>query len=319
MKKIVLLFLSMLILALAMTVAVSANIYYELADYGQKTYTVSTAEVAPIQDGVICEGEYTLCFEMTLDGDKNSDDYFVLGADKAESVEYVKLYLTQDEDNIYVGAELKDPVIKGYYDALYVHLSINDVEDYIQIYLPHCNKPEVPIGEDNTANWPSYYTGYGAANDSESQITVYEISIARTTLAARFEVDSFDAVLFLGGLRVSEDGSLMIVGFRHETLAADLSLQGAGGGIGYPHILLLGEDCVLPGEDTEPVVTESEKTEPAESESLTTEPTEMPDTDPADSEILKEPEAGCGATVSLLAVAIIASLGICVTFVNKRR
>lgn len=71
--------------------------------------------------------------------------------------------------------------------------------------------------------------------------------------------------------------------------------------------------------ETEPTETEPAETTPAETEPTETEPAETTPTETEPKETEPKAEGGCGGSIAAVAVALVASLGTCTVFLNKKR
>ncbi len=71
--------------------------------------------------------------------------------------------------------------------------------------------------------------------------------------------------------------------------------------------------------ETEPAETEPADTEPAETEPADTDPAETTPTGTTPAETEPAKDGGCGASIAAVAVALVATLGTCTIFLNKKR
>ncbi len=322
MKKIITLFLCAVFLCIA-AVSVSAGAY-DLGDYGQKTVKL-TYPMTPFIDGHIEEEEYELSFKLVLDEDESDDNFFINGSYEKTEAEYVIVYVTADDDNIYFAVEQKDPLRVSFHDAMYLQISAGARTDgYIQIYLPYHRWPEI-LTESNRDLWKDYYAGYAASYTGD--LTYYELAIPRSIIEKKFGVDELDKLLVTVAQRItaSEDiGNVSVVwGFKSDELAPTHLAQGFPV-YGYPNVLELydkpdneGEELptlpeiVLP--ETEPESEPEEQTETVATEESVSESETEPLTEPAS-------EGGCGATVSCTASVICAALALAsATILGVRR
>jgi len=299
---------------------------YDLGEYGQQKISVEEKATAT-PDGAISEDEYTVVVPAVIANDESDDAFYVYGT-APEGLEYVNFYFAADEENIYFATEQKDAEVVGYHDALYVQMGASeDTTSYIQIYLPHCDAPEILSESDRTA-WGSYYNGYGAYYDGE--VVVYELAVSREKLAEVLGVDDLNKLLVTVGQRVlaTPESVTVVWGFESLDIANDtLYFAQDFPTYGYPNVVVLEAEEVV---DTEPA-DESEgvldggsdievdgATDPVETEPTENEPTESAPTETQPTETEPASEGGCGASVATVCVAIIATLGTCVAFVSKK-
>jgi len=236
-KKIIILLLCVVFLYLA-TVSISAGVY-DLAEYGQKTVTL-TYPMTPLIDGKIDDGEYEVEIKLVLDEDENDDNFFINGDCSKLNAEHVIVYITADDDNIYFAVEQKDPERVSFHDAMYLQIGVgNRMDDYIQIYLPYHRWPEI-LTEKDKSIWSSYYSGYAASYTDD--LTYYELAIPRSILEKKFDIKELDKILVSVAQRInaSEDiGNVSVMwGFKNSDLASVYKQQGFPA-YGYPNVLKL--------------------------------------------------------------------------------
>ena len=316
MKRIITLFLCTVFLCLS---AVSASAgAYDLAEYGQKTVTL-TYPMTPLIDGRIDEGEYEIAIKLVIDEDENDDNFFVNGNCSELGAEHVIVYITADDDNIYFAVEQKDPLRVSFHDAMYVQIGAGDRTDkYIQIYLPYHRWPEI-LTESNKDLWSNYYSGY--AGSYTEDLTYYELAIPRRIIEEKFGVEKLDKLLVSVAQRISaseDTGNVSVMwGFKNSELEAVYKQQGFPA-YGYPNVLQLytnnTDDESLPALP-EIVLPETESNE----EQGKTEPeaeTELQTETKTDTE--STAKNGCKGTLVFGAPMLVAVLLIFVTCIKKQ-
>ncbi len=330
MKKIISMMLCALMLLSVMTLSAFAEDYTlaELKDYGQHVITL-TENTLPILDGVIDDGEYAYSESV-------SKETTIYGTDNITATTY---HFSYDEEFLYVAGVVNDASEHvNYVNALWLYISgdVTDLDNAWRIYMTKMNRDNVehwkivdsisssnmwnPIDSKN----PSGYTHgladkyYEFCQNFVDGVYTYEIALDREDWGLTGDK------MFIALGAASSDGT-DVYGFKNEELfniSAGLNSNSNDFNYGvYMHLLEFAADGAVETEpaETEPAETEPAETEPAETEPAETEPAETTpvETEPAETEPVAE--GGCGASVAAVAVALVAMLGTCVAFVNKRR
>ena len=290
---------------------------YNLADYGydQLHCTIEgKAENAPIVDGLVEAGEYTLEIKDMKIADEATDSRFFLVDKDALDIENVNLYLSYDDEYIYVGAEvIESEVLNGEYISFRMGLDEHDFTKNISINYTHGVGPNNDYAD-------SFYHEFIDGGIS------YEMAIKRTALVdyLGFEEDAdineFFLQIVIGDDRDVENypdfypelwfGCSLPYGFEGiassgENAEAEGKIWGLREGSRYPHVMTLGD---APEVDTDPA-----------GDIVDTDPVESAPAGTTDSDAEAPAQGGCGASVAAVAVALVAALGTCAVFVNKRR
>ncbi len=320
MKKIISMMLCAIMLLSVMALATFAEDYsiMELRDFGQQHWVIEgKAEDAPIADGIIEDGEYTLVVEGMDPFNDDSDDRFFCIDPQALDVENFNLYLSYDDEYLYVGARVKEPeTLNGEGISFYFSCNPKDMHDGISISYQFGGAP-------NTSEAEAF------ATEQDGDEITYEIVIRRTMLVDYMgyedvdDIKEFALLIVMGDDRDPENFPDLwpemwfgcAVSGDYEGLASSQEAAAAEGKIygraktRFPHVMILGDA---------PAETELAETTPAETTPAETTPAE---TEPADTTTPDAPvaENGCGASIAAVAVALVAVLGTCTVFVNKRR
>ena len=311
-----------------MSVSVFANDYsiMDLEECGQVHWIIEgKADVAPTADGVIDDGEYTLEITGMIPSEDDADNRFFCIDPQALDVEEFNLYLSYDDEYLYVGAEVKESeALAG--EVIYFYFSCNptDLYDGPRISYVFGGAPDTSEAE-----------AFNAAVDGD--VVTYEIVIRRTMLIDYMGYDDVDDIKDFAMLIIMGDdrdtanypdlwpemwfgcvieGDYEGLASGSEAAESEGKLWGGGGdGRRFPHVMTLGEAVVI---ETEPTETEPTETEPTQTEPTQTEPTQTEPTETTPTETPAE-EGGCGSSIAAVAVALVATLGTCVAFINKRR
>ena len=324
MKKIISIVLCAVMLMSAMVLASYAEGYsiMELEDFGQQHWVIAgKTENAPIADGVIDEGEYTLVVEGMDPYNDDADDRFFCIDPQGLDVEEFNLYISYDDEYLYIGATIKESeMLDG--EGISFHFSCNpaDMHDGIAISYKFGGAPNTSEAE-----------AFNATVDGD--VVTYEIVIRRTMLVDYMgyedvdDIKEFALMIVMGDDRDEVNApdlwpemwfGTIVPGFDGLASSKDAALEegkiwGRGAdGRRFPHVMILGDAPEV--EETVPAETTPAETTPADTTPADTTPTE---TDPAVNEPVAE--GGCGASVAAVAVALVAALGTCVAFINKRR
>ncbi len=297
----------------------------DLEAFGQAHWVIAgKAEDAPIADGIVEDGEYTLVVKDMVPANDDADDRFFCIDPQGLDVENFNLYLSYDDDYIYIGAEvIEDEILAGENITFRFGLDQYNFEKRINIKFTHGGAPE----SDNAEAFATELIDGGIS---------YEIVIKRTAMTDYLGYESNDDIkefalqIVMGDDRDEVNhpelwpemwfGCAVPGGF--EGLASSAEAAESEGklwgfmGHRMPHVMVLGDVSDAPA--TEPAETEPAETEPADTEPAETTPTESA---PADTTAPDAPaeESGCGASVAAVAIALVAVLGTCTVFVNKRR
>ncbi len=285
---------------------------YELHEGGQMYFSLTETQKAPVADGRIKPDEYTLVFDNINTANDEADPRFYYDIPCAESdVSDIKLYVSYDSENIYFGARVEDSSYDSYGDSVTFFIGTSEnISALNMYYMPRIMSgvPEVyPWGHefDDSSNvapqaellCKEYVSRY-KVTDSNGVVT-YEIAVKRDMLPEP------DAETLFFAIRVTTEGySPMHLGFntrgldkvypKYATKYRKLSA--------YPHVLTL-ENLPESEPETEP---------PTESQPSVTEPAESETQAPA-------AETGCGGMLTSVAIAVIAMLGVCATFISTKR
>ena len=288
---------------------------YELNEGGQQHFYVGEAVTsAPKADGKIEDGEYTLSFTgMSTKTDAENDNFFHNDPNKATDVSDVELYVAYDSDNFYFAVKSRDSSYDAYGDSATFFIGTSDkIDELYMYYMPRftAGTPEVyPWGYefDSSSRIPpqaeglcSQYVSQYKTVDENGTVT-YEIAIKRDML----ENGDTDKLFF--ACRVTSGGN--------ETMYFGFNTRGVSGIYDqyrtayqsvdmYPHVMMLE---VAPEPETEPVTEAS-----PESESAETPETDAPETEAVD-------QKGCGGSVAVVGIALVAMLGTCTVFISKKK
>ena len=116
----------------------------DLADYGQVHWTIEgKTDDTPITDGIIDPGEYTLEIKDMKPSNDEADDRFFCIDPQALDVENFNLYMSYDDDYIYIGAEvIEDEILSGESITFRFGLDNHNFEKAIAIKFTHGGAPE---------------------------------------------------------------------------------------------------------------------------------------------------------------------------------
>ena len=329
MKKIVSIMLCAMMIFGVMAVSVFADGYsiMELEDYGQVRWTIEgKTDNPPIADGVIDEGEYTLEVLGMNPYEDDSDDRFFCIDPQALDIEDFSLYLSYDDEYLYIGAKVVETeFLDG--ERISFHFSCNpaNMHDGVSVGYVFGGAPDSSEAE-----------AFNASVDGDT--VTYEIVIRRTLLVDYMGYDDVDDIkefallIVMGDDRDAENypdlwpemwfGCIVPGSFegRASSLAAAESegkLFGKGAdGRRFPHVMVLGDAAVV---ETDPVETDPTETDPVDTDPVETDPTETNPVDATTPDAETPAEGGCGASVAAVAVVLIATLGTCTAFINKRK
>ena len=296
-----------------------------LEEYGQMDWTIEgKTEDAPIPDGIVEDGEYTLAVKDMKPSEDEADDRFFCIDPQGLDVESFNLYLSYDDDYIYIGAEVfEDEILAGENITFRFGLDPRNFEKRINIKYTHGGAPE----SENAEAFATELIDGGIS---------YEIVIKRTAMTDYLGFDDNDDVkeftlqIVMGDDRDEVNHPELwpemwfgcAVPGHYEGLASSAEATDAEGkiwgfmGTRFPHVMTLGD-----APETEAPVTDEPETKAPETEAPQTNApagdtpneTEAPETEaPA-------AEGGCGASVAAVAVALVAALGTCTAFVSKRK
>ncbi len=332
MKKIISIVLCAVMLMSMMMLGVYANTYKlnEFEEFGQQKWVVEgKTENAPLADGIIEEGEYTLEVKDMDPYNDDADDRFYCIDPFALDVENFSLYFSYDDDYIYIGAEVTESeTLDGEKIKFWV------IYDYHNAHNNGIAVEYVYGGTPNTSEAEAFCT------EQDGDTITYELIIRRTLLSDYIGADDVDDVKeFFLLMCLSDDRDIenapdawpeMWIGCRvpkgfegiatsGETAEEEGKIYGTGPDRNrLPHTLVLGDAPETEPADTTPADTTPADTTPADTTPADTTPTESAPADTATPDAPAE-EGGCGASVAAVAVALVAMLGTCTVFVNKRR
>lgn len=323
MKKIIAIMMSAIMLIGVIAITAFADDGYsfnDLEEFGQQGWTIEgKTENAPIADGVIDEGEYTLEVKDMDPYNDDADDRFFCIDPAALDVENFNLYFSYDDDYIYLGAEVTESeTLDGEVICFRIYSNDFDTYDGIEIQYSFGGTP-------NTSEAEAF------ATEQNGDVVTYELIIRRTLLSDYIGADDVDAVKeFFLLICLSDDrdpenhpelwpemwfgckmpkGSEGIASAR-EAAEAEGKIWGRGPDHNrFPHVMILGDSPETEPQETTPAETTPIETTPAE--------TTPADTTPVETEPVAE--GGCGASVAAIAVVLVAALGTCTSFINKRR
>ncbi len=332
MKKIISTIICGIILFSALALSCFADIPtdgFALEDYGQKHFYVGDSiAVPPVCDGVVREGEYNYAFDPIIidDIEEFFDDrfFFIDGHDDSE---YVNIYVSYDDNNIYLAMEIKD-----HYPHVDEKSSFDlgcgpEMEKFIRsrMCLDDGNGNSYVIARDGSntdITDVGYFSGYRATYDDENDLLTYEIAYDREELGKYFGMNSYDKLYFRAiAAMYDEDGKVgeAWLSFQNSELMSYYVIQLYR----YPHVLHLGS-----APETEPIETEPVETEPVETEPVETEPTQievlLTEAPKTEEPVETEPETeaptkgGCGGSVSIIGTALVLLLGATTIHVKKR-
>ncbi len=265
------------------------NTMWPQIDFTEKVST------APVVDGVIGESEYTHTYSSDLtesaDGWAFIDENNMMRAADAayaKGLRSVSWSLARDNDFLYIATSIKTTGA-----APIAQFQITKRQDTASY--PMANITADGSADEGNAVWD--FAEAKASNDGTTY--VYEAKIALDDIG-----DNLDKVFVLG--RAYLDEGFVLFGLNEDPLGGVCGFRAGFNGL-----------------QTTPPETEPAETEPAETEPTETEPAETTPTEsaPADTTTPDAPvaEGGCGASVAAVAAALVAMLGTCVAFVNKRR
>ena len=313
MKKIISIILcAAMLLGVGLVTAVAASTsysIYDLADYGygQTHWTIdSKATVSPVVDGVIQKGEYTFEVKDLVVADDSKDDRFFCVDPKYLDIKKVSIYMSYDDEYIYLGVEVieSDPVEGGEHLTLRMSLDENDFTNDVSVECKYGDCSE------------SAYAELVNCSPIEGGIC-YEMSVMRTVFADFYGLDEDEEINeFLIQIIVADDkdpnrknyypevwfGCELPTNFKGqagsgEAAEAEGKLWGYGdNGDRYPHVMTLADNP-------------SGETTPADTTGKTSDGTDAGTPD----------KSGCGSSVAAVAVALVATLGTCTVFLNKRK
>lgn len=300
---------------------------YNLAEYGyeQTHWTIpGKTENPPIVDGLVEAGEYTLEIKDMKAAEDATDDRFFCVDPEALDIESMNIYLSYDDENIYVGVEvLESETLTGEYISFRMGLDEHDFTKNISINYTH------GVGTDNA------YADTFLHDFIDGGIS-YEMAIKRTALIdylgleEETDINEFFLQIVVGDDRDIENhpesypemwfGCQVPYGFEGvassgEAAESEGKIWGLREGSRYPHIMTLGD---APAVDTDPAEDPAD-TGSADTDPVDTDPTESTPTDTNTPDAEAPAKDGCGASVAAVAVALVAALGTCTVFVNKRR
>ena len=375
-----------MLLVIAMTLAVPAfgaeevsTAAVELEKYGQKTYIVGEAvSEAPIIDGVIEEGEYTLKVRFEDEALWTTGESFTTKGEAPEEAwmnsEYIEYYYSWDEDNIYIALVdmhgYKDNTHWVYRTNYYWRFGFNlgDFSEYIQIYLSgnpgdFTSYPERPsIGMTNPrsnaevpAEENAKIAGYATKVPVDSTLTDMKATDAtqwvRTVEMALNKAQLLNMFNFYCGTNYAELPNAMLIAHGNRTYnefaevgvadpsktthslwncaaLSDAQMTELGTEFIYvPNVVVFGTELKVPSEasattapvETTPVETTPVETTPVETTPVETTPVETENNAGNATETEPAAEGGCGGTVSMAGIALVAALGTCATVVSKKR
>ncbi len=326
MKKIIAVALSAVMLLSVMALGVFAEGYSfsDLEDFGQLSWVIEgKTENAPIADGIIEEGEYTLEVKDMDPYNDDADDKFFCIDPQALDIENFSLYFSYDDDYIYLGAEVTESeTLDG--EAICFRIYSNSFDTYEGIEISYAYG-----GVPNTSEAEAFCT------EKDGDVVTYEMVIRRTLLSDYIGADDVDDVKeFFLLVCMSDDrdqenfpelwpevwfacktpSGFEGIASAREAAEAEGKLWGRGPSHNrFPHVMILGDAL-----ETEPADTTPAETTPADTTPAQTTPTESApvDTTTPDAPVA---ESGCGASVAAVAVALVSALGLCVTVVSKKR
>lgn len=296
----------------------------DLGEIGQQSFTIKgkTTE-APMIDGIVEENEYTLILKDMKPSEDGADDRFFCVDPQALDVENFNLYLAYDDDYIFIGAEVfEDEILTGESIGFRICLDKYNFERNIFIKFVHGGAPE----NDNAEAFATEFIDGGIS---------YEIAIKRTAMTDYLGVEDNDDIKeFALQIVMSDDrdeanypdlwpemwfgcyAPATFEGLASNAEAAEVEKKvwGVIRGDRMPHVIELGDGIAEKPQETEPQETTPAETEPQETTPVETAPVE---TAPVETE--PTAEKGCGASVAAAAIALVAMLGTCATFISKKR
>ena len=281
---------------------------YSLEAAGQKHYVIPKTEKGPKIDGRIKMGEYTLEIEdMTLENDLYDDRfYFTLNDGYTNDVSYFSIYVSHDEENLYLAARVADSTSSSYGDSVHFYVGNTDKpHEMHDFYIPRLASEGVEAWLYNETIANAQAAALRATDFvkvkktvERDNVIVYELALNKEALG----ITDMDKIFFASLVTTANTKNAAMgnayFGFRTEGLAEYEAFKGKF----YPHVLILGEEKVSETEiaETEPVVTLPAETEPVETAPIAV-------------------ENGCGGSVTALGIALIAMLTLCVSFSKKKK
>lgn len=289
----------------------------DLAEYGQQHWTINgKTENAPIADGVIDDGEYTLEVEGMDPFNEAADGRFFCVDPQALDVQEFNVYFSYDDDYIYIGVKVVETeFLAGENISFFLYPDPIDMDKNVAIGYVFGGAPDSSDAE-----------AFNAVQDGDT--VTYEMAIRKTILADYLgldedeEINEFAFLVVLGDDRdtvnapdlwpemwfgVNVPNNTPGLASSYEEAIANGMLYGRAK-TRFPHVLELGEAVETEPQETTPAETEPTETEPQETTPVETAPVE---TEPV-------AEGGCGASVAAVAVALVSTLGLCVTFASKK-
>ena len=249
----------------------------------------------PVIDGVIGDDEYTDTFgaEVTSESDGWAfidEKNMIRAADApyAKGLRDTSWSFAADDEYLYVAAAIKT---NGAEPKLQFHITKR--QDTVAY-------PMATISADGsvdygTAKWS--FAEVKTSNDGETYVFEGKIAIDEIT-------DNPSKIYVMS--RAYLDGGFVLFGLNEDKLGGVCGFRTTLGVVQTP----AETDPV----ETDPVESDSVETDPIETDPVETDPvdTDPVETDPATKE-------GCGGSVAAVAVALIAALGTCAGYLNKRK
>ncbi len=285
---------------------------YSLEPAGQQHFVVNETDKAPKVDGRIKAGEYTIEIEDMIPEYDLIDDrfYFMLNDGYTNDISNVGIYVSHDKEYLYLAARVTDTGSSSYGDSIHFYVGNTDKTNELHdFYIPRLANGGVEawlynetIENAQAAELRATDFVWVKKTVERDNAIVYEIALSKEALGI-VDMDK----IFLAALVTTANTKNAAIGnqyfaFRTEGLDAYEAFKGKL----YPHVLILNEEAQT---ETLPVETAPVDTAPAE-----TTPTETaPDNE--------EPTAedGCGASVTVVALALIATIGVCAAFTSKKK
>lgn len=337
MKKCLSVILTCLMLVCIFAVAASAESDpTSYAAYGQQTlYALKNGSI-PAADGIIADGEYENVF--TFDSNTKGVSYGTEGF--SAYPEYIKLFVSMDDDYLYLGFEIKEPTYvfrkegaagsymafslgfnteNGFYHSMNRQtLTLNLYEDGTA-FKANTVMTYSSNGKYESSYHGEIYDGASGFRDNTTGITTYEVKLIKAEMAKLAGLETLGDTMYIHFATKSFDANGNAAEMRYRCILDEVSKAVIMAEDGWcasfaPHLLRfvseIPTDTTAPVDTTTPAPVETtpapvETTTPAPVETTTPAPTTTPTptttpATPADTTTTAPEKGGCGSAVTLL-------------------
>ena len=242
MKKIISVMLVCLMLVCVFTMAVAAESDpTNYAEYGQQTlYALKNGNIPSI-DGIITDGEYENVF--TFDANTKGVSY---GTDGFSAYpEYIKVFISMDDENIYVGFEVKEPYYQyrveggasgtfmafslgfntdpGFYHSMNRQTLTLNLYESGAAFKANTVMTYSSDGKYESSYHSEIYDSVAGFRDNTAGITVYEAKIIKKEVATLAGLESLGDTMYIHFLNKSFDSNGNSAEMRYRCILDELS------------------------------------------------------------------------------------------------